>query len=82
MQGLQAFTFSVVTVNDEHMKPRFISMFQKKAYGLNLKIAYAPNRNFLMLQSQDRFENGSPEKSPKQSLPKVLSEAALSRSSK
>ena len=23
VQGLQAFTFSVVTVNDEHTKPRF-----------------------------------------------------------
>ena len=30
VQGLQAFVFSVVTVNDEHMKARFISMVQKK----------------------------------------------------
>ena len=32
---------------------------------------------FVILQSQDGCESGSPEKSPKQSLPKVTPEAAL-----
>ena len=55
--------------------------------GLNLKRAYAPNwwycifGIFVILLSQDGFESKSLEKSPKQSLPKVTSEAAICRGS-
>ena len=38
-QGLQAFAFGVVKVNDDHPKPRF----KRKLMGLNLKTAYVPN---------------------------------------
>ena len=36
---------------------------------------------FVILLSQDGFESDSPEKSPKQSLPKVTSDAAVCRCS-
>ena len=61
VQGLQAFTYYAVTVNDE-----------KKAQGLNSKSAYTPNfvRSsglkatgiFVKLLSQNGFESDSPER--------------------
>ena len=64
MQGLQAFSFCVVAVNDE-------LTVQKKVQGLNLKMAYASNSvwrsglkatgSFVILLSQDGFESECPE---------------------
>ena len=53
--GLQAFTFSVVTVNDEHRKPRLGVKFKERS-GLKTTGIFA------ILLSQDGFENDSPER--------------------
>ena len=54
VQGLQTFTFSVVTVNDEHKKPRFRRTPRDNfEEGIGTELCLR-----LWLLSQDGFESG------------------------
>ena len=59
LQGVHAFRFSIVTVNDEYRKPRF-----KKSIGVKFKEGSGLKGTgiFVILLSQDGFESDSPER--------------------
>ena len=54
VQGLQAFTFCILIINDEHTKQ---TQVQNKAQGLNIKKAYVPNCLKLQFESNGYFCN-------------------------
>ena len=80
---LQTFAFTIVTVNDEHTKPRSKSAEIKCKEGIRaelcLKLLFESDWYFCDITKSGCFKATVQEESPKQSLSKLTSEAAVWR---
>ena len=81
---LQTFAFTIVTVNDEHTKPRSKSAGVKckedTCAELCLKLLFESDWYFCNITKSGCLKVTFQKKSPKQSLSKLTSEAAVWRS--